>query len=311
MNINTINTINTGYNYCLNINRYIKIREITNMYNSSYKKERLSTILEPLQAMVQLALLSFAPIGSKVSIYENLLSIQLSKWSQAILRNYYNDKKDDLYYLFSVINRFNKFYVNKQTTETQEKLFSLLNDMAYTGLYNLVQTYSSNINITNTLNMYKSMIKNPALCEAYEREKHDLTNQNNQPNQPTNITNIENTSTKKDKKKKNTNTTSDEIDTNCENEINDKDNTIDSLSSYRNRVNSNGSNCSNTTNQIDDLFINIKSIYRDYHYELLYNFLLMVQNDDLQYQSYIDGINTIFTPLNAEIKNWINNNLSC
>ena len=120
------------------------------------------------------------------------------------------------------------------------------------------------------------------------------------------------TDTKKDKnEKKKKNTTSDEMDMNCENEINDRDNTVEDKSSYRNRVNSNGSNGSNTTNQIDDLFINIKSIYRDYHYELLYNFLLMVKNDELQYQSYIDGINTIFTPLNAEIKNWINNNLSC
>ena len=49
---------------------------------SSSKKERLSTILEPLQSMVQLALLSFSPIGSKLSIYENLLSIQLYKWNR-------------------------------------------------------------------------------------------------------------------------------------------------------------------------------------------------------------------------------------
>ena len=38
---------------------------------NSSKKERLSTILEPLQSMVQLALLSFTPFGTKLSIYEN------------------------------------------------------------------------------------------------------------------------------------------------------------------------------------------------------------------------------------------------
>ena len=84
------------------------------------KKERLSTILEPLQSMVQLSLLTFSPVGSKVSIYENLLSIQVYKWNQSIIRNYYNDKKDDLYYLFNVINRFNKFYVNKAENELQK-----------------------------------------------------------------------------------------------------------------------------------------------------------------------------------------------
>ena len=142
---------------------------------NSGKKERLSTILEPLQSMVQLALLSFSPIGSKLSIYENLLSIQLYKWHQSIVRNYYNDKKDDLYYLFNVINRFNKFYVVNAVNENEKKLFSLLNELAYNGLYNLIQTYSSknDISITNTLNMYKSMIKNPKLCDSYETEKSE------------------------------------------------------------------------------------------------------------------------------------------
>ena len=139
------------------------------------KKERISTILEPLQSMIQIALLSFSPIGSKLSIHENLLSIQLYKWNQSIIRNFYNDKKDDLYYLFNVISRFNKFYVNKTENEIQKKLFNLLNEYAYSGLYNLVQTYSlkNDINIINTLNMYKSMVKNPKLCNAYESEKNE------------------------------------------------------------------------------------------------------------------------------------------
>ena len=265
--------MNAGYNCYININRYIQIRDsAANMYSASYKKERLTTILEPLQAMVQLALLSFAPIGSKVSIYENLLSIQLSTWSQAILRNYYNDKKDDLYYLFSVINRFNKFYVNKQTGDTQKNLFTLLNDMAYIGIHNLVQTYSANINITNTLNMYKSMIKNPSLCEAYEKEKHDMLGLNPPDNSNSNST------ARKDKKR-----------TSGEGSSVPEDSNIDTTITTRTRTTS-------STNQIDDLFINIKSLYKDYHYELLYNFLLMVKNDELHYQSYIDGINMVFNP---------------
>lgn len=283
--------MNTGYNCYININRYIQIRDsAANMYSASYKKERLTTILEPLQAMVQLALLSFAPIGSKVSIYENLLSIQLSTWSQAILRNYYNDKKDDLYYLFSVINRFNKFYVNKQAGDTQKNLFALLNDMAYIGIHNLVQTYSANINITNTLNMYKSMIKNPSLCEAYEKEKHDMLGLNPPDNSNSNE---RPSNSRKDKKR-----------TSGEDSSVSEDSNIDTTITTRTRTTS-------STNQIDDLFINIKSLYKDYHYEILYNFLLMVKNDELQYQSYIDGINMVFNPLNAEIKSWINNNLSC
>ena len=237
------------------------------MYNSlvllysninTSKKERLSTVLEPLQSMIQLALLSFSPIGSKLSIYENLLSIQIYKWNQSLIRNYYNDKRDDLYYLFNVINRFNKFYINNIENDTQRKLFSLLNDLAYNGLSKLIQTYNyntkNNINIINTLNMYRSMIKNPKLCQSYEHEKLSLTY-------------------------------------NKDNNDNDQNNII-----FKN---------------IDDLFINIKNIYFDYHYEIIYNFLLMIQNDELNYIHYIEGINTTFIPINNLIINWINNNLSC
>ena len=262
---------------------------------SSTKKERLSTILEPLQSMVQLALLSFSPIGSKLSIYENLLSIQLYKWNQSIIRNYYNDKKDDLYYLFNVINRFNKFYVNKSENENQKKLFILLNELAYTGIYNLIQTYTSrnDMSITNTLNMYKSMIKNPKLCEAYENEKTDFEFENSDKS--------ENEREKKNSKKNS-------INDNKNDNKNDNNNLI--INNENNNLTINNEN-NLTIKNIDDLFINIKSLYKDYHYDIIYNFLLMIKNDEINYSFYIEGLSIVFTPINIEIKNWINNNLSC
>lgn len=257
------------------------------------KKERLSTILEPLQSMVQLALLSFTPFGTKLSIYENLLHIQFNNWNQSIIRNYYNDKKDDLYYLFNVINRFNKFYVNNTEKEEEKILFKLLNELAYNGLYNLIQTYTykNNINIVNTLNMYKSMIKNPKLCIAYENEKfkYELEdNENNEDNED-----------------------------NEDNKKNNEENYITDVELYNNTFNNNGENLNinkylkNDNINIDHLFINIKSIYNDYHYKLIYNLLQMIKNDSLNYLIYIEGINTLFTPINNEIKAWINTKLAC
>ena len=62
--------------------------------------------------------------------------------------------RDYLYYLFNVINRFNKFYINNAQNDTQRKLFYLLNDLAYNGLSKLIETYNyntkNNINIINT-----------------------------------------------------------------------------------------------------------------------------------------------------------------
>ena len=74
------------------------------------KKERFEIILEPLQAILQLALLSFNPIDSKLTINNNILYIQNPAWSQGVVRSYYHDSKNDLFYLFNVFIRFNKFY---------------------------------------------------------------------------------------------------------------------------------------------------------------------------------------------------------
>lgn len=249
---------------------------------SSSKKERLSTILEPLQSMVQLALLSFTPFGTKLSIYENLLHIQFNNWNQSIIRNYYNDKKDDLYYLFNVINRFNKFYVNNTEKEEEKILFKLLNELAYNGLYNLIQTYTykNNINIVNTLNMYKSMIKNPNLCIAYENDKFKNELIDNEV-----VDNEENYNTEVE-------LFNDRLSINNQN-----------LNIYKYLKNDNIN--------IDHLFINIKSIYHEYHYKLIYNFLHMIKNDTTNYLIYIEGINALFTPINNEIKAWINTKLAC
>jgi hypothetical protein len=248
---------------------------------NSSKKERLSTILEPLQSMVQLALLSFTPFGTKLSIYENLLHIQFNNWNQSLIRNYYNDKKDDLYYLFNVINRFNKFYVNNTENEYEKTLFKSLNELAYNGLYNLIQTYTykNNINIVNTLNMYKSMIKNPKLCIAYENEKFENVLQNND--------NIE------------LNTDNNELNTD-NNELLSDERNINNEKDFR-----------NDNINIDHLFINIKNLYNEYHYKLIYNFLQMIKNDSTNYLIYIEGINKLFTPINNEIKAWINTKLTC
>ena len=74
------------------------------------KKERSDMILEPLQVMVQLALLSYSPIGTKVSVADNILHLQFPTMFQGVWRWYNLDGKDDLYYLFHAIRRYYKWY---------------------------------------------------------------------------------------------------------------------------------------------------------------------------------------------------------
>ena len=71
------------------------IKILYNALISDRSKERFEMILEPLQAISQLAFLSYCPVGSKLSISDNVLYIQEPGWGQTISRSYYLDKKED------------------------------------------------------------------------------------------------------------------------------------------------------------------------------------------------------------------------
>lgn len=149
-------------------------------YHDRNKKERFDMILEPLQSVTQLALLSAYPIGAKLSISNNILYIQDPGWNQGVVRSYYYDRKDDLIYLFSVIKRFHQFYnfLNKNSNKNYNELFQLLIDMCKKGLDKLIQTYSKSDhgNLSQTLKMYKTLLDKP---DAFIVEKEDDANIDN------------------------------------------------------------------------------------------------------------------------------------
>ena len=140
------------------------INLIYNTVKTKRKRERFETILEPLQAILQIGYLSFAPIGTKLTIQNNILKIQIPNYSQSVVRWYNNDTQEDLFYLFNIFNRFKKFYhflnESKQYPENK-KLYDLLIDLAISGIGNLIRTYSQTdkIHILHTLQMYKTMLE--------------------------------------------------------------------------------------------------------------------------------------------------------
>ena len=150
------------------------------MFSKGKRKERFEIILEPLQAMIQISFLGFYPIGSKLNIHNNLLYIQAAGWTQPLSRAYYNDSKNDLFYLFNVFIRFNKFYqhlkdINNNVDETSQNnvnLFNLLKEMATKGLDNLLQTYKQTDNpaLLHTLNIYKNLLNNPEQQLSIEQQ---------------------------------------------------------------------------------------------------------------------------------------------
>ena len=70
---------------------------ISMLYNTfvyNKQKDKIDMILEPLQSMLQLALLSICPVGTKLRIKENILYIQMPNIAQPFVRWYNADKKE-------------------------------------------------------------------------------------------------------------------------------------------------------------------------------------------------------------------------
>jgi len=123
--------------------------------NFQQQKERQDMILEPLQVMIQLSLVSFCPIGTKVSISNNILHIQKPTMSQGVVRWWYGDNKDDLYYLFHAIRRYYLWYKRDESP-----IYAYILKNAIKGINALIDTYKNTklTTITTTLQMYKNIL---------------------------------------------------------------------------------------------------------------------------------------------------------
>ena len=139
------------------------------------KKERFEMILEPLQAIVQLALLSYCPIGTKLSISGNILFLQLPSWHQSVSRSLNADKKTDLVFLFNVIIRFHRFYgaFRRSDDARLEELFTTLLARASIGLTNLIQTYNAGdcAHLNQTLQLYIQLLETPEALAGARKDQ--------------------------------------------------------------------------------------------------------------------------------------------
>ena len=154
------------------------IQSIYNYLGLIKPKDKFNMILEPLQSMCQWAILGTKPIGSKLTISNNILSIQEPSFIQPVSRWYNADKKDDIYFLFQVIKRFIKWYnpENKNKIITKE-LYDLITKMAQLGLDKLIQTYTGtdNNSIVELIHMYKNILENQSIKD-FEKSSSDQIN---------------------------------------------------------------------------------------------------------------------------------------
>ena len=273
-------------------------------------RERFETILEPLQALLQIGFLAFYPIGSKLAIHNNILTVQSPGYTQNVRRWYNNDKKEDVFYLYNVFSRFNKFYKTVLAgggagTGENAALFSLLNELAKTGINNLIRTYNQTdkIHILHTLQMYKGMLDNPELVRRLAKTDDgggvggqggnvganidgdadgdgdgDLPRQFPMKVRPPTSSPLLRPNTAGAGAGAGAGTTSIPID-------------------------------SLVDTNVDIIFVKITDLYSQEDYTIIYHTLLKIQNDAQYYMNYVEGLNKILEPVNIRIKKWIDDNI--
>jgi hypothetical protein len=265
-----------------------------NLFKSDKRKERFDIILEPMQALIQLALMAFCPYGSKLSISNNLLFIQQPTWVQGLIRSFNHDKRDDLFFLFNAILRFNKFYafLKNSDLEDDRMLFDLLIRLGKRGIDNILQTYANveQPSLLHTLQMYRTLLDNPELI-VEKREKEQV----------------------KDHKERGKNdggssraSTNDSGSGGGSSRASTNDNGSGGGSS---KQKDNKNDKSINDKNINDVFIKIREIYTDNDRIVIANTLFLLEKRPDFYDTYITGLNAILEPINTQIKKWINDNI--
>ena len=292
------------------------------------KKERFETILEPLQAILQIGYLSFAPIGTKLTIHNNILQIQIPNYSQPVIRWYNNDTQEDLFYLFNIFYRFKKFYhfMNDSKSSTDnKKLYDLLIELAKTGIGNLIRTYSQTdkIHILHTLQMYKTILesdgkgqKNNEILYQKRFENYELQNLTNshasvashvQSYSQGGGASVSFMASKREKEKDKKTKIMQKI---LRDESPEQEHVpVTEDNGLANNDNTYSDAYSTEVKNIDDVFIRITDIYIQEIYNIIYNTLNIMIKSDSDANIYIDGLNKLLEPTNSRIKKWIDEHI--
>ena len=240
---------------------------------SRRKKERFETILEPLQAILQIALLAFYPVGTKLTIQNNIMTLQPPTYSQSMARWYNNDTKEDLYFLFNVFHRFKKFYAHYKADapdSVQHRLYALLIDLSKTGINKLIRTYgqTDKPHILQTLTMYKFILDDQLSPDLMTLQTSTTaTTATTAASKPYKMKPI----------------------------LNDDDAATHEMAS--------------TNNTVDDIFVTIVDVYTPELQNIMYHTLLLMRDNESNYQSYADGLNRILDPTCVQLKKWIDEHI--
>lgn len=133
----------------------------TNITNNSYYlltslwqgKDDKSYILDPLTCVIRLGVLSFKPVGTKISINQNKISYNDPNIFQGTVRWTYGDNRNDLHNLFKPLLYSTQWY------DMEDPAISNIFTFAISGLEKLKLSYTTNSIICHSIDHYIDVIK--------------------------------------------------------------------------------------------------------------------------------------------------------
>jgi len=131
---------------------------VSNGFYGAFKSWLTSTkqkdiIIDPMSCTIKLAVLSFYPPGTKISIFNNKIHFNSPTILQGTIRYFKSDNREDLHNLFNPIQKSIQWYWNEKD-EGIVYLFIL----AINGLKILKHSYPSHSTIQYTLDYYINLL---------------------------------------------------------------------------------------------------------------------------------------------------------
>jgi len=137
-----------------------------NLFNGWKNNKEKNIIIDPMSCLIKLGLLAFYPVGTKISIVDNKITLAEPSIFQGAFRFLNGDGREDLHNLCVPIMKSIEWYWN-----TEDKEIGALFDYAITGLDKLRSTYPANSIISHCLDLYSQYL----VCKKVKKMDENTT----------------------------------------------------------------------------------------------------------------------------------------
>jgi hypothetical protein len=130
------------------------------------KLQKRTMILDPLTTLFRLSMLSFKPIGTKLSVYKNTMGYIEPGALQGVYRWTFGEGRDDLHNIYRPIQKFLHWYTR------EDKNISKLINFSIVGLNTLSESYTEDSIIHHSIKLYTLMLENdkPISIDVEDKE---------------------------------------------------------------------------------------------------------------------------------------------